>query len=64
MARNQQPFYHRVDGVLFTATRDVSEDEFTEALKKALKGIKGVIINSAEIEEYSEPEPGDPLDLM
>lgn len=61
----KQPFYHRVSGVLFTATRAVPEDEFLEALKKALKKVPGVIQESVEIEPttYEEPEPGDPADL-
>lgn len=56
-----QPFYHRVDGLLFTATRTVSEVEILEAIMR----IKGVVKQSIEIEPkgYQEPEAGDPADL-
>ena len=61
----RQPFYHRQDGVLFTATRVVSEAELAEAIVKAVQRIKGVVKESVEIEpnNYQEPEPGDPADL-
>lgn len=42
----KQPFYHRIDGVLFTATREVSEQEVVNALKQ----IKGVVKESVEVE--------------
>jgi hypothetical protein len=60
--KNKQPFYHRVDGLLFTATSVVTEQDIIEAIGK----IKGVVKDSVEIEPdgYGEPEPGDPADLM
>ena len=67
---NKQPFYHRVDGLLFTSTTGLSEAEFiaffrTTVSSKAAKHL-GIIANSIEIEMdgYGEPEPGDPSDLM
>lgn len=58
---NKQPFYHRVDGLLFTATRSLSEAEIVEAVSK----IEGVVPGSTEIEPggFDEPEAGDPADL-
>jgi hypothetical protein len=65
---NAQPFYHRIDGLLFSSTTGFGEQEFIQLLKDAanLKKHKdlGVIIDSIEIEDYSDPEPGDPADLM
>lgn len=59
---NKQPFYHRVT-VLFTATEELTE---ADVLKKVRKGLSGrqVIASSVEIEEFDEPMPGDPADLM
>ena len=37
---NKQPFYHRVDGLLFTMHSEISEKQFIEALEKSLAGIK------------------------
>lgn len=56
---NHQPFYHRAT-VLFTAVREVDESEVTAALSE----IKGIVPHSLLVEEYDEPEPGDPSDLM
>lgn len=58
---NKQPYYHRVDGLLFTATRDISQEEFIQAIKAPLKKL-GVLINSIEL-ECMDAEPGDPSDL-
>jgi hypothetical protein len=62
---NKQPFYHRVT-VLFTATRALKEDELKDLLFDGLNEMsKGKIVKgSVEIEEFDEPEPGDPADLM
>lgn len=67
---NEQPFYHRVDGLLFTSTTGCGEDRFLEALRafaksRAARGL-GIVPESIEIEAngYGEPEPGDPADLM
>lgn len=56
-----QPFYHRVDGLLFTAKRALTEAEIVEAVRK----IKGVVKESVEVEPdgFEEPEAGDPADL-
>lgn len=60
---NKQPFYHRVDGLLFTATRELSETEFLVEIRGPLKKL-GVIPESIEIETWGGAEPGDPSDLM
>lgn len=65
---NKQPFYHRAV-VLFTSTTGVGEDDFINALVKAIdtgKAFKGleIIADTIDIEEYDDPEPGDPADLM
>lgn len=68
--RNKQPFYHRVDGLLFTSTEGFCEEDFIAALRKLAdsKYAKplGIVADSIEIEMngYAEPEPGDPSDLM
>lgn len=51
-----QPFYHQAS-ILFTATREISRDELTEALK-----IPGLVKLSPECEQV-DAEPGDPADL-
>ena len=67
---NKQPFYHRIDGLLFTSTTGFGEEEFLEMLKQfagSKTGKKlGIIGNTIEIEinGYDEPEAGDPADLM
>ena len=62
--RNKQPFYHRVDGLLFTATRPISEKEFMQAVKKSL-ALLGVIVSSIELDgPWEESEPGSPDDLL
>jgi len=60
---NEQPFYHRAV-VLFTATRPMDKAQFKRLVKSALAR-KGVVIqHSVEIEEFDEPESGDPADLL
>jgi len=60
----KQPFYHRVDGVLFTCTTEISEEDFIEALEIGLKNIKcGYVKGSVEVEQWGGGEPGDPSDL-
>ena len=54
-----QPYYHEAS-VLFTATREVSRDELTKALKKLkIPGVIGVTFECQEV----DAEPGDPADL-
>lgn len=71
---NKQPFYHRVEAVLFTATRPVSEEEFCAALESSLKKC-GLVKGSVEIEPARDDkndclvsgmswEAGDPSDLL
>lgn len=60
---NKQPFYHRAT-ILLTATRPISEAEFLEAVQTAFSGWVSVIPDSIDLEEYDEPDPGDPADLM
>lgn len=66
----KQPFYHRVDGVMFTLTQPIDEDDFKRLMEIALKNLKtnkkGLSIyvdGSLEVEEWMEPEAGDPDDL-
>ena len=65
---NKQPFYHRVDGLLFTSTTGFSEDDFIRVFKwlaeSRMGRFLGIVPDSLEVEEYFEPEPGDPADLM
>jgi hypothetical protein len=67
---NKQPFYHRVDGLLFTSTTGFCEDDFVALLKAVAKSSAGkalgLIVSSIEVEPngYAEPEAGDPCDLM
>lgn len=62
---NKQPFYHRVDGLLFTTITGMPEAEFLRRLKNWAKEL-GMLADSIEIEPngYGEPEPGDPADLL
>lgn len=68
--RNKQPFYHRVDGLLFTSTTGFGEEQFLEALRAFARSKAGrelgLLDDTIEIEAggYGEPEPGDPTDLM
>jgi len=60
----KQPFYHRVDGLMFTCTESLTEDEFILALKLGLSKMRCVYVkDSVEVEEWHEPEAGDPDDL-
>lgn len=69
MRRNAQPFYHRVDGLLFTTTTGCSEQQFLVALRAFAKSKNGreigLLADTIEIESngYGEPEAGDPSDL-
>lgn len=60
---NKQPWYHEVQ-VLFTTTnaRCLSKGQIG-MIKKIVASVGGVVKGSVEITE-SEPEPGDPADLM
>ena len=64
--KNKQPFYHRVERLLFTSTSEVSEREFIDVLSrsKELKKL-GILLKTIQIEPntWIEPEPGDPCDL-
>lgn len=68
--RNKQPFYHRVDGLLFTSTTGFGEELFLKAFRKFAKSEEakqlGMLPNSIEVESegYGDPEPGDPADLL
>lgn len=59
---NKQPFYHRCV-VLFTATEPMEEQTVFENIRDGLT-MDIILRDSIEIEEYLEPEPGDPADLM
>ena len=69
---SKQPWYHRSNAVLFTATQPITEEQFTKAVEKALKKY-GVLRGTVEVEcinmgdhlvsGWMEPEPGDPADL-
>lgn len=68
---NKQPFYHRADGLLFTSTTGVDEQQFTEVFLRVLRNSRelkklGILPDTIEVEAncYLEPEPGDPADLM
>jgi len=56
---NKQPFYHRAT-ILFTATREVPQEEVEAIIFKIADVVEGTVV----IEEYDEPEAGDPHDLM
>lgn len=58
--KNKQPYYHRMT-VLFTATSPIPKDLVEEILVKAMKKAHAFDV---QIEEYEDPEPGDPTDLM
>lgn len=66
---NRQPFYHRVDGLLFTSTTGFGEERFLEAFRKFARSKHakdlGVVEGTIEIEldGYGDPEAGDPSDL-
>lgn len=65
---NKQPFYHRAT-VLFTVARPLSEEEIMNALEIGLRNIlssefDNYVDRSVEVEEFEEPEAGNPDDLM
>lgn len=57
----KQPYYHRIDGLLFTATEVVTEEQIIAAIQRIYEVVEGTV----EIEPggFSEPESGDPADL-
>lgn len=59
---NKQPFYHRCT-ILFTATEPMTEEDVLENIQDGLT-MDIVIKDSIQIEEFDDPEPGDPADLM
>lgn len=62
---NRQPFYHRCDGLLFTATREVDVVDFVNNLMScSWLDELGILPDSIEIEEDFRVQPGDPSDLM
>lgn len=58
---NKQPYYHRAT-ILFTATGAIPQEALEEALND--KVADGNHVLYFEVEEYEDPEPGDPADLM
>lgn len=58
---NKQPFYCRAT-VLFTGIRDMDRETFLSIMRGALRG--HAVLSSVEIEEWDDPEPGDPADLL
>lgn len=60
---NKHPFYHRAT-ILFTATEPLSQTETEIKIASAFKKDKKVIASTVQVKEFSEPEPGDPADLM
>lgn len=58
---NKQPFYHYVT-FTFTTTRPLTEKEVLKELQE-LEFSRTQTIN-VQVEEFHEPEPGDPADLM
>jgi hypothetical protein len=58
---NKQPFYHRAV-ILFTATEPLDQADVLSAITEGMPS--SVIPTSIEIEEFDEPQAGDPADLM
>ena len=62
---NKQPFYHRAV-VLFTATREATQEEFERDISEAMKRLGkkyGYMADTLQVEEI-DAEAGDPADLM
>jgi hypothetical protein len=60
---NKQPWYHEVQ-ILYTSTKgDCLSAKKREAIAVLIESIRSVVKNSVEVLE-SEPEPGDPADLL
>ena len=62
----KQPFYHYVDGLMFTCTEPLTKEEFIDALQIGLKKyglVKGTIYIDDSENGYKEPEAGNPPDL-
>jgi hypothetical protein len=57
----KQPFYHEVT-VLFTATRPFTIEEVQTLLEHKFRH-KEIVRGTIMIDEFQEPEPGDPADL-
>lgn len=63
MARNKQPWYHEGE-ILFTTTHGrVLAKHTIMKIQEAIESVRGVVKGSVEFIE-SEPEPGDPADLL
>lgn len=62
MSRNKQPWTHGVM-FIFTATREFTQAEVQQRLEKAFKG-RDIVAGTVMVDEFNEPEPGDPCDLL
>ena len=60
---NKQPFYHEVQMLFTTTSGKYLTKTQTAKAKAIIESIGGVVKGSVEVIE-SEPEPGDPADLM
>lgn len=60
---NKQPCYHRVT-ILFTATDELTEAKVKDSIWFGLANNSEFVRDSLMIEEFEEPEWGDPADLM
>lgn len=60
---NRQPFYHQAV-VTFTAVRGINEHELLTAIQVGFDKDTDILKESIHIEDYEEPEAGDPADLM
>lgn len=62
---NKQPWYHGADDVVFTCTREITEEEFIAALEAGFKAKKiPYVKGSTQVGAWGGGEPGDPHDLM
>jgi len=68
---NKQPFYHCVGEVTFTLTQPIDQEDFQKVLEVALKALKTkqggpsvYVKGTLEVGDWTEPEAGDPADLM
>lgn len=57
-AKNAQPWEHRAT-VIFKADKELTEEDIRAMLEKSPAVFKGTVV----IEEWDEPEPGDPADV-
>ncbi len=68
---SKQPFYHRIDGLLLTEAVDLNKGQISCLINEKIiidileKGLKkyGLVKNTTTIEEFHEPEAGNPSDL-